>query len=190
MLIFLSKKNFFKLILVCFTLIYPLIVFIGVGQLPIWTFLLILLMPIMLRASAGKLQLHDPFLLPVLLSIIIVGLLGFLDSQIAVKIYPILINVSLAAIFGFSLFQTSTVIERLARLKEPNLSAHGIIYTRRVTILWLCFFLFNAIVSAWVTFYGSLAAWTIYNGLISYFLVGLLFTGEYIVRRRVRRTNP
>ena len=30
--------------------------------------------------------------------------------------------------------------------------------------------------------YGSLELWTLYNGLISYILIGILFLGEFIVR--------
>lgn len=30
-------------------------------------------------------------------------------------------------------------------------------------------------------------AWALYNGFISYLLMGLMFAGEWLIRRRVRR---
>jgi uncharacterized membrane protein len=34
--------------------------------------------------------------------------------------------------------------------------------------------------------FTSMATWTLYNGLIAYLLMGLLFAGEYLVRLRVK----
>ena len=45
------------------------------------------------------------------------------------------------------------------------------------------FFLFNATVAAITTFYATLEVWTLYNGLIGYVLMGLIFIIEYAVRQ-------
>jgi uncharacterized membrane protein len=53
---------------------------------------------------------------------------------------------------------------------------------RKVTMVWLYFFVVNAGISAGTAIWGSLEAWTLYNGLISYLLIGSIFTGEFAVR--------
>ncbi len=92
-----------------------------------------------------------------------------------------------AAVFGLSLLFPPTIVERIARITEPNLPPGGVVYTRRVTAIWAVFLLFNAVVSAATALWGTLAQWTLWNGLISYLLMGTLFAGELIVRRAVRR---
>ncbi len=74
----------------------------------------------------------------------------------------------------------------IARITEPDLDEKGVRYTRKVTIVWIGFFIFNAAIASWTVAYGTLEQWTLYNGLISYCLIGLLLGGEYLVRRKVR----
>ena len=80
------------------------------------------------------------------------------------------------------------IIERLARLQEPDLPPEGVRYTRKVTWAWCGFFIVNGGIAAWTALYADLAAWTLYNGCISYLLMGLMFAVEWLCRRRVRRT--
>jgi acyl-CoA synthetase (AMP-forming)/AMP-acid ligase II/3-hydroxymyristoyl/3-hydroxydecanoyl-(acyl carrier protein) dehydratase len=86
-------------------------------------------------------------------------------------------------IFRFARFQdkgieTSLAKERIAR------------YCKKVTFLWCGFFILNGSFSAFTVFAGSEFLWSIYNGGISYILMGLLFTGEYIIRRQVNKKMP
>tara|TARA_R100000005_G_scaffold88808_1_gene58971 strand:+ start:4589 stop:5170 length:582 start_codon:yes stop_codon:yes gene_type:complete len=114
-------------------------------------------------------------------------LLLLLDELLAVKAYPVLISLSFAALFGFSLISPPPIIERIARAMEGELDDHAIRYTRRVTEAWVVFFLLNAAVSLWTAFYASLEIWTLYNGFVSYLLIGLMFGGEYLLRQYVKR---
>ncbi len=45
------------------------------------------------------------------------------------------------ALFSASLLQKQTLVERLARLQEPELPDSGVRYTRTVTKVWCGFFL-------------------------------------------------
>jgi uncharacterized membrane protein len=47
---------------------------------------------------------------------------------------------------------------------------------------------FNGVVSAALTLWAPLAWWTLYNGLLVYFIMGVLFAGEWLLRRRLRGT--
>jgi uncharacterized membrane protein len=87
-------------------------------------------------------------------------------------------------LFGLSLKFPPSMIERFARLREPNLPLAGVHYTRRVTQVWCAFFVANGTVAVWTALYASRDVWAIYNGLIAYLLMGALFAGEWLLRRR------
>lgn len=100
--------------------------------------------------------------------------------------YPVAVNAALLAVFAVSLRFPPPIIERLARLREPDLDARGIRYTRRVTQVWCGFFAANAAIAAYTAVRGDRALWAFYNGFLAYALMGALFLGEWLVRRRVR----
>ena len=102
--------------------------------------------------------------------------------------YPVFCNLLMLGIFAHSLlFQSQSIIERLARIREPDLPESGVAYTRRVTQVWCGFFLVNGLIAAATVLHGDLDLWTLYNGLLSYLLMGLLLAVEWLVRGRVRR---
>lgn len=98
--------------------------------------------------------------------------------------YPVLVNAIL--LFAYSLFAPPTVVERLARITEPQLDAAGIAYTRRVTQVWCGFFIVNGAIALATCLSGDITLWTLYNGGISYLLMGALMGIEWIVRKRIR----
>jgi len=113
---------------------------------------------------------------------------AMLNSRDALLYYPLLVNVGLLAVFAISLVHPPTVIERIARFSEPDLPERAVRYTRNVTIVWCAFFVVNGAIAAWTAAFATLATWSLYNGFIAYVLMGVLFAGEWLVRRRVRRT--
>jgi len=116
------------------------------------------------------------------------GAIGFLvvvsNSELFLRFYPVCISGLMLALFFVSLLRPPTIIERIARFKDPNLPDAAIRYTRNVTIIWCVFFVFNGGAALYTTLYTSLETWALYNGVISYVLMGLLFAGEYLVRKR------
>lgn len=105
----------------------------------------------------------------------------------AMTAYPIVVSLGLAAVFAHSLLHGPCVVERIARLRDPHLPVWVVGYTRNVTKVWLVFFLANAAISAATAIAGDLEMWTLYNGLISYALMGCLFAAEFSVRSYLRR---
>ncbi|CAI1023441.1 hypothetical protein [Serratia quinivorans] len=101
--------------------------------------------------------------------------------------YPVLVNALLLLLFAYSLFAPPTVVERLARITEPQLDAVGVAYTRKVTQVWCGFFIVNGAIALATCLSGDITLWTLYNGGISYLLMGALMGIEWIVRKRVRR---
>ena len=77
----------------------------------------------------------------------------------------------------------------MARLMNPGLNQRGVAYARRVSWLWLGFGLLNGLISLIIAVTASLEVWTLYNGLIAYLFMALLFGGEYIVRQFVKASH-
>lgn len=100
--------------------------------------------------------------------------------------YPIAVSLLMLTLFGSSLWQEQSLIEYFARIREPELPVEGISYCRSVTKVWCGFFLINATI-ALITTFLSLEVWTLYNGFISYLIMGSLFIGEFLIRGRMYR---
>lgn len=116
-------------------------------------------------------------------------LLAFLfNSSQWLTYYPVIVNLVMFSIFVQSLWQKESMVERFARLQEPNLPDYAVNYTRNVTKVWCCFFIVNGAIALATTFM-PLHIWTLYNGLISYLIAGSLFVVEFIVRLLVKRKN-
>ena len=88
------------------------------------------------------------------------------------------------AVFGGSLWTTMPIVERLARLREPNLPPSGVRYTRVVTRVWCGFFILNGGIALFTALRGDMRLWTLWNGMIAYILMGALMATEWLVRQR------
>jgi uncharacterized membrane protein len=100
-------------------------------------------------------------------------------SQMAPLLYPVMMSLTIATIFGSTLLNPPSMIERFARLTEPNFGAAAVVYTRKVTLVWVIFCLINALLSFITVVLNDLKLWALYNGCISYVLMGLLMIVEY-----------
>ncbi len=103
----------------------------------------------------------------------------------ALRAYPIAVNLGLLAVFASSLRQGPSVIERLATLRSGPLGPEAVRYTRAVTRAWCLFFPLNAAASLLSAFAFGGRYWALYNGFLAYMGMGLMFSGEWLVRRRV-----
>jgi uncharacterized membrane protein len=105
--------------------------------------------------------------------------------------YPVVVNAVMLAVFGGSLWSAMPLVERLARLTEPNLPPAGVRYTRQVTRIWCLFFIVNGLIALLTALQGDMRLWTAWNGVIAYLLMGSLMAGEWLVRRRLmKREQP
>lgn len=104
------------------------------------------------------------------------------DAGQAFLFLPLLINLGLLLAFGETLLHPPSLVESIARISIPELTAEHIRYCRRVTLAWCGFFIVNASVSLVTATTCSIATWTLYNGLVSYALVGLVFLAEITYR--------
>ncbi|MCW5320993.1 hypothetical protein D5039_07400 [Verminephrobacter aporrectodeae subsp. tuberculatae] len=168
------------------TLAYPLIVYFSLDRFePRWLALLLFGLAL-LRLAASRTALAwgcagGAFLFALFS--------WFGNAWMPLKLYPVGVNAILLVIFAASLVYPPSAIERLARLREPDLPPAAVAYTRRVTQLWCVFFVLNGAVACVTALWASNAVWTLYNGFISYCLIGVLMAAEWLVRRRVRARN-
>ncbi|ECC5188098.1 MAG: hypothetical protein LBU96_03025 [Yokenella regensburgei] len=105
--------------------------------------------------------------------------------------YPVVVNAVMLSVFGGSLWSAMPLVERLARLRTPDLPPQGVRYTRRVTQIWCLFFIFNGTIALFTALHGDMRMWTTWNGMLSYLLMGALMAGEWLIRRQVmKRDTP
>jgi uncharacterized membrane protein len=178
-------SRLFGLLLLLAGLLYPFAVYYGMEHLSPRLFAVVLGALWLIRALSRRGKPGNFWTTTVALGFCL--LLGLAGEPALLRWYPVLLNGLLLALFGLSLKFGPPVVERLARLSDPQLPEVAVRYTRQVTAVWAAFFLANGLVVIALNFWAPLSWWTLYTGLIAYGLMGLLFAGEWLVRQRVRR---
>ncbi len=178
---------------------YPVAIYVGLGR---WstrrlgTILLVLLVSGLVPRLILRMRDVDPaerraHLWPVLrVPASVVGLVALgtaLDEPRFLLILPVLVNVLLLVQFASSLRGPVSLVERFARLQDPELPPGGPQYCRTVTKVWCIFFVLNGAIAATLAGFGPVSWWAVYNGMIAYLLMGALFTVEYVARKTIFR---
>lgn len=176
-----------NLIWVALTACYPVLVYLGLAHAEPRALALLLVGLAVARFVVARSQQAVGLALAGLL---LAALTAWSNQLLPLKLYPVAVNAALLLLFGLSLWKGPTVVERLARLQEPQLDVQGVAYTRRVTQIWCGFFVLNGSLALVTALWASESVWALYNGLIAYGLMGLLMGGEWLVRRRVRAARP
>ena len=181
----------FKVLTALVTALWPLIIFAAVIA-DVWRYVLPVLAGVMglklittLKTRAAGPLVRVGLVLAALA--LVLCLLSLAFSAIGFMFYyPVAVNLIMLAVFASSLKGEQSIVERLARLQDPNLSPRGVRYTRNVTKAWCVFFVLNGAIAATTALIGDLKLWTWWNGLLSYGAMGLMFGGEYLLRCRLK----
>lgn len=168
-------------------LLYPALVYAGRAVVPPLAFVAVALALIGARIAACSAPMARVWRLPLAGAAALIALLAALDGTLAAKAYPVVLSLGTAAVFGASLRHPPSLVERFARLREPDLPPEGQAYCRTVTIVWTVWLVLNAAIAGALALWGSDAAWALWTGIIAYVVMGALFGGEVLVRRVVRR---
>ena len=123
---------------------------------------------------------------PLISAGILIAGLATIDGWIAAKIYPVAVSLAAAYAFGISLWRPPSLIERLARIGEPDMPLTGQAYCRLVTMIWTVWLAVNAAIAALLAILASEEAWALWTGLLAYLIMGMLFGGEMLLRPRRR----
>lgn len=176
-------KQLLKVVVIVLSVAYPFMVYWGLQHYHASKLLPLLLLLLALRWVVGSKASERMVLMAVLASVIIIAFTW--GHQLGLKFYPVMVNLGFLVLFVASLISPPSFVERLARIRQPNLSPEGIAYTLKVTWMWSLFFCVNGSIAAITALWASNEVWALYNGFIAYVLIGILAGGEWIVRRRV-----
>lgn len=119
-------------------------------------------------------------IIPVLGTVCVVLLFHF-SKIYALKFYPVIVNSFIFCVFFSSVFCEETIIQKIAKKMDGELTDFSRNYTRKLTYVW-CIFLFVNLSISFATVFMSPKVWELYNVCISYIALGVMFGVEYIVR--------
>ncbi|MBL8735585.1 MAG: hypothetical protein JNL12_04100 [Planctomycetes bacterium] len=169
---------------------YPAFVWLGLtagSPRQVALVLLCLLVPVslwLLRSAGGGKAALVLVLAPLLTVAAIAGSALF-DEAAWLFAEPVVISLVMLLVFGVTLRRGAVpMIERFARLQEPDLSIDKQRWCRLWTWIWCSFFVVNAAVAGVLAAVAPMAWWVFYTTTLSYGLMGLLFGGEWLLRRR------
>ena len=205
-------KKFLKALFYVIAAVYPVLVFTLLVIFKVETkilslFIIALAAAFFLSATGSKKTSDKKGALdwkPLLSSVLFLaaGLFCFITGkEFFLKLYSVVINLTLLVVFGSTLFLKPNIIFRFATLADKSIAGSSYenqvrLYCRNVTLVWCGFFIFNGTAAVVTTFadkiFGLSAedarrVWAIYNGGISYVLMGTLFVVEFIIRKLVDR---
>jgi uncharacterized membrane protein len=167
------------------TLLFPLIIWFAHGRIePRWLASLLLLVAATRLFAFKKSQLARCSVVGLVL---LAGITIQWNILLPLKLYPVLVSLGLLIAFATTLIVPPSMVEIFARMKEPNLPPVAIAYTRRVTQIWCGFFIVNGAIALATAIWASEAIWSLYTGVISYLLMGILFGSEFLYRQRFKR---
>jgi uncharacterized membrane protein len=168
---------------------YPLVVWLGLSQQSPRFLALVLLLVMapaaMLRLQKGQ-RSHVRGLAAIpLVTVLALAAAALLDATGCMLAVPVAINAVCLLAFALTLRRAAMpMIERFARLQEPELSVPQQAWCRTWTRIWCAFFGLNGSVAAALALWAPLSWWAFYNGMLAYGLIGALLAIEWLLRRR------
>ena len=171
------RQKILKFFAVLITLLYPFAVFWSLERHLSMRFMVVILG---IGVTAGFLKHGKKTVL--LLGVLLCTALYVFNDIMFLKLYPVMMNALMCAAFWSSLYK-KPLITVFAEKMHCVLDDDGLAYTRKVTVAWTAFMAANTVLSM-VSVFLSDWLWTLYNGLISYILIGIMIVGEYLIRQR------
>ncbi|APC97535.1 COG4648 family protein [Francisella frigiditurris] len=184
-------RSLIKLLVITLIIVYPFVVFFSLEWFSIRYLSLLIVFIFFLRLLTIKSfkKNNITWIILTLLGMFLAFIGMISNNVIFIQLYPVLVSLSLLGVFTFSLFQPYSFITHIAmQISKEPLPSYVVKYTRKVTLVWCIFFGFNATISIITILTGSITLWTLYNGLLSYMLIGILISGEWILRWYVKRS--
>jgi len=177
------------LLLAAVLVVYPLLMFFmldefGVRPLAVLLAALLLtrVLPIVQSSRKNAIALA-------LLIVVFAAVLYLSRSEKLLMAYPAVISLIMLGAFAVTLFHPPSIIERFSRKMGVSVPPQAIPYMRVLTMFWCGFFLLNACVAALLAWQGDVTRWALYNGLVSYLIIGLLIVAELVFRQYYRRRH-
>lgn len=166
--------------------LYPVIVYVALTRLgPRSSAALVFVM--VLVVGIGKNLFNKTGFKAMLLQVFGVGVLALatalFDDPVYLMQLPVLISIFLAVTFAVTLFRPPSMIERYALMVDSELSPAERRHCLITTYVWLVFLVMNASTAEVLALSGRPDWWAMYSGFLAYILMGLMFAGEYVIRK-------
>jgi uncharacterized membrane protein len=161
---------------------YPFLVYFGIQRFNASTFAIIILIALAVRgySTMAMLNVWQAASLIVLVTYSLVT--AILNSQLMLLFYPVVASISIACVFFVSLKDKQPLLEKIAERMGEVINKHAQHYLYWLTFIWGILLVINGVIAAYTTFYLTLKQWALYNGFISYILLGSFFMIELIFR--------
>ena len=126
------------------------------------------------------------FISPLILCVIGAVSLCLDDSPIVIKMYPALADIAYLTIMATSFFFPPPlafyfidIFDKSIKTKIPKEVFDR--YCTKASVVWCVYFIVDAIIAVITVYYSSELFWGIYNGGITYVIMGMIFAGEFII---------
>lgn len=189
--------------------VYPLIVYYSIGHLPLSSlagllFAFCLLRVFLLDWQASNNKENNQQLsggnapsLPArsarYLQLLLVGglclLVVWFQNDQLLRYYPVLMNLSFATLFFWSLSTEKSLIERMMSLVKQDVSAQAKRYMRGLTKIWAALLLANTLISWYTACCLSIQYWALYNGLLAYLIFAIFTLFELVFRHHYKKRH-
>jgi len=131
------------------------------------------------------------FVSPLILCII--GVISLcLDDSIIIKLYPALASIAYLTIMITSFifppplaYYFVDIFDKSIKTKIPKKIFDDFCF--KASVVWCVFFFVDAVIAVITTYLTSEFFWVIYNAGITYFIMGLIFVGEFIVLKIIEK---
>lgn len=175
-------KQPLKLAVLVLSIAYPFLIYWGLQHYAASSLFPLLFLLLGLRWIIGGKSFERTILIAIMAVLVFIVLVW--GHQLGLKFYPVMVNIGFLSLFVGSLIFPPPIVERMARIREPDLSPRGVAYTYKVTWVWIVFFIVNGSIATLTAIWGSDEIWMLYNGFVAYLLIGILVASEWLVRRR------
>ena len=186
------RRRVAPVVLAALGLLYPLLVYAALGRVPAGALVLVAL--VLVVARLGLLGRGGPLAAalapPLALVALGTALLALAGAERAALAYPVLMSLAMALAFAASLWRGPCLAARFAALAAVPPPPEAGPYLRKVTLAWALVLTVNGLLSAVTVVVGDPALWALYNGLVSYLLLGITAGIEYLIRRRIGAAAP
>lgn len=172
-----SLTKIIKILGIVFAISYPFIVFLALKKHIALRAVVVLLL---IMAGFNFVQNKNRWVFGGIL-LLCMGMIIF-NQNIFLKLYPVLMNFGMCVMFALSVHKTP-LITKFALGMGYELNSEQKKHTLKATYAWAIFMGILTILSL-VTVFLSNEVWVIFNGLISYILIGIMIVIEFLIHKR------
>ena len=194
-------KKILKILIQVLSILYPVLIFfllvVYKAQIKVLSLFVIAigLLYFLSMSNKGKSKLDLRSLIMSFVFIAVGVICYFSNNALFLKFYPVAVFISFLYTFGITLFTPPNIIYRFATMQDKTIKTsvnRNLVekYCYKVTIAWCLYFIFGCLMALYTVFFCSYKFWSIWNGGVSYILMGLMFVVEFIIRKGVNKRMP